>query len=321
MGRPLKNNAEWFNHNANDRNSKEMRAIRSKYGIEGYGVTLMLLEELCNSEFFQIENTSLNIELLSGDFNIKPELLSEIISYLVTIQFFTCENNFIRCAELTNRLQGLIAKRKTLSTESAQEENSAAVQSAEFPTRKPMFEIVSDAETPRNASFGSEKPVQQSRVQNKTEQLGSKASRSDFKENFSEKDFCLRLSNEEMVAFIVEIQRMIFNENKERRNNPFQWKNKSNSFESDMRILIYKIPDEDKKTILYEVLNIYKNKMNWAEYVKDCVLFVVRKSLTRKVDFALPLVMWYLRKPAEICSAKFDGVLSMQIFPLIKTIQ
>ena len=77
----IKNNAEYFSHDATMRNDRKILAIRNKFGITGYAIWVMILEELCISENFRLEYDDITIETLSGDFRIEPKLLKEIIDY------------------------------------------------------------------------------------------------------------------------------------------------------------------------------------------------------------------------------------------------
>ena len=52
MARPKKNNADYFSHDADMRNHRKMKAIRAKFGLEGYAIWNMVLEVLSNAELF-----------------------------------------------------------------------------------------------------------------------------------------------------------------------------------------------------------------------------------------------------------------------------
>jgi hypothetical protein len=113
MARPQKDNADYFSHDADMRNDLKIKALRRKYSHTGYAVYNYMLELLTDSNFFQHKWDDLNIEIISGDFNIDPEILKEIIEYCTsTLQLFTIENGLIWCETLRKRFESLLSKRK-----------------------------------------------------------------------------------------------------------------------------------------------------------------------------------------------------------------
>jgi hypothetical protein len=114
MARPIKNNADYFPHDADMRNDPRIRALRRKFGIEGYGVYSMLLEFLTDSDYFEFKNDSLSLELVAGDFDIETDKLTTILQYCFQLDLFQLsqETNVISCKSLDNRLEPLLSKRK-----------------------------------------------------------------------------------------------------------------------------------------------------------------------------------------------------------------
>jgi hypothetical protein len=114
MARPIKNNADYFPHDADMRNDTRVKAVRRKFGIEGYGVYCMLIELLTDSDFFQFKNDALAIELVAGDFDIEPDKLSSILQYLSQLDLIQIApgTNLITCKSLENRLGALLSKRE-----------------------------------------------------------------------------------------------------------------------------------------------------------------------------------------------------------------
>jgi hypothetical protein len=114
MARPIKNNADYFPHDADMRNDPKVKAVRRKFGVEGYGIYSMLIELLTDSEYFQFKNDSLSIEIVAGDFDISPDRLAEILRYLCQIDLIQidAETQLIKCKSLENRLNPLLSKRK-----------------------------------------------------------------------------------------------------------------------------------------------------------------------------------------------------------------
>ena len=95
MARPIKHNADYFPHNCDLRNDRRCRALRSKYDLEGYAIFIMLLEILTNANHFQIENNTMEIELVAGDMDVDANKLQAILDYLLQLGLVVSENGFI----------------------------------------------------------------------------------------------------------------------------------------------------------------------------------------------------------------------------------
>lgn len=126
MARPIKNNADYFPHDADMRNDPRIKALRRKFGIEGYGVYSMLLEFLTDSDYFEFKNDSLSLELVAGDFDIETDKLVSIIQYCFQLDLFQLDaiTNIISCKSLDKRLEPLLSKRKRDRTEVIASDNT-----------------------------------------------------------------------------------------------------------------------------------------------------------------------------------------------------
>ena len=145
MARPQKNNADYFPHDADMRNDPKIKALRRKFKHTGYAVWNYILESLADSDFFEIEWSDLNIELLAADFDIEPDELREIVAYSSMLGLLQTDNGILTCEKLKLRFKPLLAKRKPNSNE--------------FPNQKPMKNDVSDIENPQSK-------VKESKVKN-----------------------------------------------------------------------------------------------------------------------------------------------------------
>lgn len=112
MARPLKNNADYFPHDAAMRNDPKIKAVRRKFGIQGYGIYCMVVEYLTDADHFSARVDDLGYELMAGDFDIERNDLEAIVSYCAQIDLFQIENNFLQCYSLVKRLNPLLSKRK-----------------------------------------------------------------------------------------------------------------------------------------------------------------------------------------------------------------
>lgn len=86
MARPIKLSAEYFYHDADMRNDIKIKALRRKFGAEGYAVWNFILETLTANEDFKMPFSPLEQELLAADFEISPERLSEIVDYCCRLE-------------------------------------------------------------------------------------------------------------------------------------------------------------------------------------------------------------------------------------------
>ena len=121
MARPLKNNASWFPHFASLRNDRKIKAIYKRFNLRGYGIFNFLLEILTDSDFFRIETTDLNLELLAADLEIATEELRNFLDYGVSIGLFEQDSNktYLWCPPLLVWLEPLLhAREKSRFTKS-----------------------------------------------------------------------------------------------------------------------------------------------------------------------------------------------------------
>lgn len=135
MARPQKNNADYFTHDADMRNDLKIRAIRRKFGLEGYAVWNFLLEVLTETDFFRIEWDDFTIELLAGDFDVTPEKLTEIVDYCTHLDLFQIEDGYLQSRQHQSRLEVLTERRFSERKRKTKEDNSE-FSAAEIPHSK-----------------------------------------------------------------------------------------------------------------------------------------------------------------------------------------
>lgn len=140
MARPKKKNADYFPHDADMRNDPKIKSLRRKYGFKGYAVWVMILEVITDSDYFEYEWSELNIELISGDFDIEPEDLIDIIKYCVRIKLLVNDNGMLYTEKLKERFEGLLSRRKT----------DRKRKTEEFSTRKTPQEEIIHTEKPQS---------------------------------------------------------------------------------------------------------------------------------------------------------------------------
>lgn len=86
MARPIKNNAEYFSHDADMRNDVKVKALRRRFSHTGYAVWCYILETLTDTDFFELDYRALNQELLAADFDISVEELRAIVDYCCQLE-------------------------------------------------------------------------------------------------------------------------------------------------------------------------------------------------------------------------------------------
>lgn len=112
MARPIKNNCDYFPHDGGMRNHRKIKAIISKFGLEGYAYWNIFLEILTTSENFTIKIINeIDWELLSAELHTSNERLKEFITYLITLSLIKNENNFYWSESLIEMFQSVLNKR------------------------------------------------------------------------------------------------------------------------------------------------------------------------------------------------------------------
>lgn len=113
MARPLKNNAEYFSHDADMRNDIKVMALRRRFSHKGYAVWCFFLEVLTDAECFEIIYDEVSQELLAADFGVTVEDLVEIVDYCQKIGLLQISSeNMIYSEAHHRRFASLIEKRK-----------------------------------------------------------------------------------------------------------------------------------------------------------------------------------------------------------------
>jgi hypothetical protein len=112
MPRPIKNNAEYFSHDADMRNDDRIKAVRKKFASTGYAIYNMTLEYLTDKDHFKVELNELNLELMSGDFDEDATAIKEVIEYCIKLDLLQITDGFLRCKSLEKRLEPVLLKRK-----------------------------------------------------------------------------------------------------------------------------------------------------------------------------------------------------------------
>ncbi|WP_165021539.1 DUF4373 domain-containing protein [Dysgonomonas sp. ZJ279] len=111
MARPKKNNADYFSHDRDMRDDRKIKALRSKFGILGYGTWCMLLEYLTGLEDNEMQDEEIEIELVAGDFGISVTEILDILDYCYRLHLLVRKNGIIYSKSLKERLAPVYEKR------------------------------------------------------------------------------------------------------------------------------------------------------------------------------------------------------------------
>lgn len=114
MARPIKNNAEYFTHDADMRNDVKVKALRRKFSHTGYAVWCYLLESLTDTDFFELDFNPINVELFAADYDVSPEELADIVEYCCRIGLLQRSDDGVRLYSEAHkrRFSGLLVKRE-----------------------------------------------------------------------------------------------------------------------------------------------------------------------------------------------------------------
>jgi hypothetical protein len=147
MARPKKNNADYFSHDSDMRNDKKIRAIRRKFGNEGYALWCYTLETLTNASNFELKIDDIEVELMAADFDVEPSKMIVFLDYCISIDLLQKpDKKTIICEKLLDRLEPLLSKRNR-NKESYRQRK---LTEREFQTSEMQINRVSDIENPQS---------------------------------------------------------------------------------------------------------------------------------------------------------------------------
>lgn len=117
MARPKKDNADYFSHDADMRNDVKVKALRRRFSHKGYAVWCFILETLTNEDFFEVDYTPLNRELLAADFDVTVDELQQIVDYCCTLNLLqvNCETERLFSEAHQRRFDDMLARREKRS--------------------------------------------------------------------------------------------------------------------------------------------------------------------------------------------------------------
>ena len=162
MGRPRKNNAEYYTHDSGMRNDVKIKALRRKFSHTGYAVWNYLLEALTDSDDFRIEWNDVNRELYAADFDVTDEELSAIVDYCLKIDLLQMDGGCIMSDTLCGRFNTLIYKRSRDREPVSERKSGENSEECMNTGNKTEFFGISDSENSEKPTENSEKPTENS---------------------------------------------------------------------------------------------------------------------------------------------------------------
>lgn len=111
MARPIKNYCDYFTHDRDMRNHRKVKAIRTKFGIIGYAIWVMVLEYLTGIDGNEFEFSEVEVELMAGDFGVSATEIRQVLDYCILLELLFSNNGFIKSESLDERLKPVYEKR------------------------------------------------------------------------------------------------------------------------------------------------------------------------------------------------------------------
>lgn len=111
MARPIKNSVDYFPHDSDMRNHKKVKAIRSRFGVNGYAIWSFLLEYLSGSDGNVFPYSDLEFELMSGDFGVPATEIRSVVDYCISLEMLFVKDGFVNSESLDERLAPVYLKR------------------------------------------------------------------------------------------------------------------------------------------------------------------------------------------------------------------
>lgn len=165
MGRPSKNNAEYFPHYTSMRNHRKVKALRNKFGsVIGYGFWVMMLEWLTEQDGIEWEYSELECEMFAAELGVSATEIRDMVDFCIRIELlFKTDSGFIYSESLNEYLKAVFEKRQRAREKSKTRKRR---EDGHFCDRNTDSNVVSVTEMPQ--SKVKESKEDKSKVNNKT---------------------------------------------------------------------------------------------------------------------------------------------------------
>lgn len=113
MGRPAKNNCDYYPHLCTMRNHRKIKALRNKFGsVVGYAFWSMFIEYLTELDGNVFEYSDLECELFAAELGVTVAEIKEMIEFCIKIELLFIKGGFVHSHSLDEKLQPVYEKRK-----------------------------------------------------------------------------------------------------------------------------------------------------------------------------------------------------------------
>lgn len=315
----MKNNIEYYPHFTKSDEHGKFKALRTRFGWAGEGRFWALNNRIGLAENCVLDLTKgYNKSSLASDLNLNISQLDEFLEYLhnschlIYYPKEGCVTTEIVQETLKRVMKEREDNRLRLARFRDRVDNSTKGKSNALQEEKNALQDTSNAlHAQSNGVTNPQTKAKESKEKETVLRTPSGPPREIF-----DSEQLLKPSSEEYVLFVKSIQELLYAENEYRPSNPFHWP--PETFNDDIRSLVYQISDETKKKILLSAYNANGQKMNWLSYVRMAILITSRASLKQRIIKPVAFCYALLQKPLEIASQKQDGLLSSSISTQVK---
>lgn len=113
IGRPPKNNCDYFRHFTTMRNHRKVKALRNKFGqVLGYAFWAMFLEYLTGLDGNEMEYSDMEVELFAADLGISATEIRTMIDFCLKMEMVFLRDGFISSDSLDKEFVGVYEKRQ-----------------------------------------------------------------------------------------------------------------------------------------------------------------------------------------------------------------
>lgn len=145
MARPIKNYCDYFPHDRDMRNHRKIKAIRTKFKINGYAIWCMTLEYLTGADGNVFEYSEVEMELMAGDFGVSATEIRDVLDYCIKLELLFIKDGFIQSETLDDRLKPVYDKRGVSKEKSKKQSRT----NGKFASNNPEPTVVSVTEMPQ----------------------------------------------------------------------------------------------------------------------------------------------------------------------------
>ena len=93
MARPRKQGADWFKHSKDLSSDRRVKAVESKFGLEGYAVYCKIIESLTSeNDENRIFIDALELDLSAGTLGLDTEVFKRMLEYMTSIKLLQKED-------------------------------------------------------------------------------------------------------------------------------------------------------------------------------------------------------------------------------------